>query len=112
MVTPTNAQGGPADETAVLPRVRVEDVARRSGRSGASDAEVTTELPKPSVPGAAEETAVLPAVPPGAADETAVLSRGAGGRTGLRGAGAAGVLPRRASGGRPRGRRRLRRPHA
>jgi len=73
VVTPTNAQGGPADETAVLPRVREEDAARRSGRSGVSDAEVTTELPKPSVPGAADETAVLPAVPPGAADETAVL---------------------------------------
>ncbi|MDX3456182.1 dTMP kinase [Streptomyces sp. ME02-8801-2C] len=47
------------------------------GRSGGSDAEVTTRLQKPPVPpGAADETAVLPPVPtapPGAADDTAVL---------------------------------------
>jgi dTMP kinase len=34
---------------------------------------VTTKLPQPPVPGAADETAVLPPVVPGAADETAVL---------------------------------------
>ncbi|MFC7988898.1 dTMP kinase [Streptomyces pilosus] len=76
VVAPTNASGGPVDETAVLPRVPDEDPGQHSGRSGAgvSEAEVTTELPKPQVPpGAADETAVLPAVPPGAADETAVL---------------------------------------
>lgn len=93
VVTPTNASGGPVDETAVLPRVRGDEAAgadpaagsgagtgtregtvRRPERSGPSEAEVTTELPKPPVPpGAVDETAVLPAVPPGAADETAVL---------------------------------------
>ncbi len=76
VVTPTNASGGPVDETAKLPRVPDEDAARRAGRSGdgVPDAEVTTELPRPQVPqDAAEETAVLPPVPPGAADETAVL---------------------------------------
>ncbi|OSP45277.1 hypothetical protein B7767_00540, partial [Streptomyces sp. 13-12-16] len=64
VVTPTNASGGPVDETAVLPRVPEEDAGQRSGgRSGVSDAEVTTELPKPPVPpGAADETAVLPPV--------------------------------------------------
>lgn len=42
--------------------------------SGESESEVTTELPKPPVPsGAADETAVLPAVQPRDADETAVL---------------------------------------
>lgn len=74
VVAPTNASGGPVDETAVLPRVPDEDAGQRSGRSGVSEAEVTTELPKPQIPpGATDETAVLPAVPPGAADETAVL---------------------------------------
>ena len=73
VVTPTNATGGPVDETAVLPRVRDEDAARDTDRSAPADAEVTTELPRPQVPGAADETAVLPPVPPGAADETAVL---------------------------------------
>ncbi|MEV7074874.1 dTMP kinase [Streptomyces sp. NPDC093990] len=85
VVTPTNASGGPADETAVLPRVSMEkddgdSSASRSGKgagasgASASDAEVTAELPLPPVPpGAADETAVLPPVPPGAADETAVL---------------------------------------
>ncbi|MEU6886702.1 dTMP kinase [Streptomyces viridosporus] len=75
VVTPTNASGGPVDETAVLPRVRDEDAVRdsggTSGRSRGSDAEVTAELPV--VPDPAEDTAVLPPVPPGAADETAVL---------------------------------------
>ncbi|MGW0074374.1 dTMP kinase [Streptomyces cellulosae] len=73
VVTPTNGAGGPVDETAVLPRVRGEDPARDTDRTAPADAEVTTELPRPQVPGAADETAVLPPVPPGAADETAVL---------------------------------------
>nr|WSZ15554.1 dTMP kinase [Streptomyces canus] len=79
VVTPTNASGGPVDETAVLPRVSMEkddEDASADGTSGgsASDADVTAELPQPPVPpGAADETAVLPPVPPGAADETAVL---------------------------------------
>ncbi|PNV33481.1 dTMP kinase [Streptomyces sp. DH-12] len=73
VVTPTNATGGPVDETAVLPRVRDEDGARDADRPVPADAEVTTELPRPQAPGAADETAVLPRVTPGAADETAVL---------------------------------------
>ncbi|MFI6441481.1 dTMP kinase [Streptomyces sp. NPDC050759] len=79
VVTPTNASGGPVDETAVLPRVPMEkddEDASADGTSGGStsDAEVTAELPQPPVPpGAADETAVLPPVPPGSADETAVL---------------------------------------
>ncbi|MFF7644391.1 dTMP kinase [Streptomyces canus] len=79
VVTPTNASGGPVDETAVLPRVPMEkddEDSSAGGTSGAaaSDSEVTAELPQPSVPpGAGDETAVLPPVPPGAADETAVL---------------------------------------
>ncbi|CAL9486074.1 dTMP kinase [Streptomyces sp. enrichment culture] len=62
VVTPTNATGGPVDETAVLPRVRDEDAARDTDRSAPADAEVTAELPRPQVPGAADETAVLPPV--------------------------------------------------
>ncbi|MFJ8182893.1 dTMP kinase [Streptomyces sp. NPDC096105] len=73
VVTPTNATGGPVDETAVLPRVRDEDGARDADRPAPADAEVTTELPRPQAPGAADETAVLPRVTLGAADETAVL---------------------------------------
>ncbi|MFI1565267.1 dTMP kinase [Streptomyces sp. NPDC020490] len=85
IVTPTNASGGPLEETAVLRPVPEEDRdgtaaagasrGRSTGGSDAeSDAEVTTKLPQPPVPpGAADETAVLPPVPPGAADETAVL---------------------------------------
>ncbi|MFE1839133.1 dTMP kinase [Streptomyces sviceus] len=79
VVTPTNASGGPVDETAVLPRVPMEkddEGSSAGGASGAaaSDSEVTAELPQPPVPpGAADETAVLPPVPSGAADETAVL---------------------------------------
>ncbi|MGW3511527.1 dTMP kinase [Streptomyces sp. NPDC000994] len=103
LVTPTNASGGPADETAVLPPVRDERGSGKpsgegsdqgSGRglsegsrgtsrgsaepgprtAGESESEVTAKLPKPVVPpGTADETAVLPPVPPGAADETAVL---------------------------------------
>ncbi len=77
-VTPTNASGGPVDETAVLPPVRAD------GPGG--DSETTAKLPKPSVSasgsgsGAAsaaaaaeDETTVLPQVPSEAADETAVL---------------------------------------
>ncbi|MGW7045063.1 dTMP kinase [Streptomyces avermitilis] len=64
VVTPSNATGGPVDETAVLPPVR----------PGAGDSETTATLPKPPEPqGAADETTVLPPVPSGAADETAVL---------------------------------------
>ncbi|MEU5321408.1 dTMP kinase [Streptomyces sp. NPDC021056] len=66
VVTPTNASGGPVEETAVLRPVRDEKA------EGAADNEVTAELPKPPA-GAADETAVLPPVVPGAADETAVL---------------------------------------
>ncbi|MDX3414746.1 dTMP kinase [Streptomyces sp. MD20-1-1] len=66
VVTPTNATGGPVDETAVLPRVRDEDAARDTDRSAPADAEVTTELPRPQAPGAADETAVLPPVREGA----------------------------------------------
>ncbi|MEU3337338.1 dTMP kinase [Streptomyces sp. NPDC006668] len=81
VVTPTNASGGPAEETAVLRPVREDGAggadAATEGRKrpvGESDAEVTTKLPQPPVvPGAADDTAVLPPVVPGAADETAVL---------------------------------------
>ncbi|MFF3741896.1 dTMP kinase [Streptomyces sp. NPDC002566] len=99
VVTPTNASGGPVDETAVLPRVRMDkdpepgaDAApagkpsgASSGRSGrspqsrrtaeaTSDAEVTTELPQPSrAAGASDETAKLPPVRDADAAETAVL---------------------------------------
>ncbi|WP_371669982.1 dTMP kinase [Streptomyces sp. NBC_00289] len=80
LVAPTNASGGPVDETAVLPPVRDEQADSPSsgtasgGASRVPDAEVTAELPQPPVaPGAADETAVLPPVPPRADDETAVL---------------------------------------
>ncbi|MFC8365524.1 dTMP kinase [Streptomyces griseorubiginosus] len=80
VVTPTNASGGPVDETAVLPRVSMKkDDEDADGDSGGdsgevSDSEVTAQLPQPPVPsGAADETAVLPPVPSGEADETAVL---------------------------------------
>ncbi|MFD7131880.1 dTMP kinase [Streptomyces sp. NPDC059894] len=78
VVTPTNASGGPVEDTAVLPRVRMDKdpVADRSAGSGPGpDSEVTAELPQPPAPAdAADETAVLPPVAPrGAADETAVL---------------------------------------
>jgi dTMP kinase len=65
VVTPTNATGGPVDETAVLPPVTPDG----------PDAETTTQLPRPTGPEAPadDETTVLPAVTPGAADETAVL---------------------------------------
>ncbi|MGP4047147.1 dTMP kinase [Streptomyces sp. 2A115] len=73
IVTPTNASGGPADETAVLPPVP-------PGEAG-PDAEETTVLPQPPAPqGAAEETTVLPRFGrdsgdsgDSGADETAVL---------------------------------------
>ncbi|MET9909560.1 dTMP kinase [Streptomyces sp. NPDC006476] len=83
VVTPTNASGGPAEETAVLRPVREDGAggadadAAAEGRKrpvGESDSEVTTKLPQPPAPtGAADDTAVLPPVVPGAADETAVL---------------------------------------
>lgn len=77
VVTPTNASGGPAEETAVLRPVREEQPggARTGDRTaGESESEVTAQLPQPPAPtGAADETAVLPPVVPGAADETAVL---------------------------------------
>lgn len=82
VVTPTNASGGPVDETAVLPRVSMEKDDGDSSGGGASgfDSEVTAQLPQPPVPsGAADETAVLPPVPPGSADETAVLPPVSGG---------------------------------
>ncbi|MEU6029624.1 dTMP kinase [Streptomyces tauricus] len=86
MVTPTNASGGPVDETAVLPPVRPQDARPTDGRAagpvGGSAGDETAVLPQ--VPqgsqalhapqGAADETAVLPPVrPEPAADETAVL---------------------------------------
>ncbi|MDR6976589.1 dTMP kinase [Streptomyces sp. 3330] len=89
VVTPTNASGGPVDETAVLPPIRMDKepeqparpsgnasrAGRSSGAAAGTDAEVTAELPQPSIPpGAADETAVLPPVRgDGSADETAVL---------------------------------------
>ncbi|MFJ9905818.1 dTMP kinase [Streptomyces sp. NPDC101152] len=79
VVTPTNASGGPLEETAVLRPVRdggADDAEGapegRERPSGGSDSEVTTKLPQPPA-GSADETAVLPPVVPGAADETAVL---------------------------------------
>ncbi|MEU2226864.1 dTMP kinase [Streptomyces sp. NPDC018347] len=55
------------DDTAVLRPVREDR------RDAYRDSEATTELPQPPMPaGAADDTAVLPAVP-GAADDTAVL---------------------------------------
>ncbi|MFE6364053.1 dTMP kinase [Streptomyces sp. NPDC057806] len=90
VVTPTNASGGPAEDTAVLPRVGVagsdsgsDSRAGASGGrdsgvrdSGVTDSEATAEVPQPGEPsGASEETSVLPrpAEPTGASDETAVL---------------------------------------
>ncbi|MFJ9739973.1 dTMP kinase [Streptomyces sp. NPDC101166] len=88
VVTPTNASGGPVDETAVLPRVRMDKEPEpgagpasagkpsgaSSGRSATSDAEVTTELPQPPRAAAAsDETAKLPPVRDDDAAETAVL---------------------------------------
>lgn len=77
----SDAPGGPADETAVLPPVRESSgessrgAFRGSGEAGDFDSEVTAKLPQPPVPPqAADETAVLPPVGSGgAADETAVL---------------------------------------
>ncbi|MFE7075706.1 dTMP kinase [Streptomyces sp. NPDC057620] len=69
MVTPTNASGGPVDETAVLPPVPPQD-ARTATGPGAGSAR------GPAAGSAGDETAVLPQVPQppqGAADETAVL---------------------------------------
>ncbi|AVH57358.1 MULTISPECIES: dTMP kinase [Streptomyces] len=101
VVTPSNAPGGPADETAVLPPVRADE-GRAGSRPGArSDGEETAKLPRPPAPeGATDETAVLPPVAPGAADETAVLPPVRDG-----GAGAAPAAPTAgASAGDPAGR--------
>ncbi|WP_329219781.1 dTMP kinase [Streptomyces sp. NBC_01485] len=92
-----NPPGGPADETAVLPRIRMDkepaqsqpqsrsesqsqsQSSRQSGKpagsAGGADGEVTAELPQPSVPpGAADDTAVLPPVrEERPEEETAVL---------------------------------------
>ncbi|GAA2448758.1 dTMP kinase [Streptomyces glaucus] len=75
VVTPKNASGGPLEETAVLRPVRERgDEETAAGSSGSPDSEVTAELPKPPVvPGAADETAVLPSATPEPADGTAVL---------------------------------------
>ncbi|MGV9253001.1 dTMP kinase, partial [Streptomyces sp. NPDC003697] len=93
VVTPTNASGGPAEETAVLRPVRDERTdGAPSWAAGESESEVTAKLPQPLVPpaagegtgtathtpagsaGATDETAVLPPVgSAGATDETAVL---------------------------------------
>ncbi|MER7576836.1 dTMP kinase [Streptomyces sp. NPDC126514] len=100
VVTPTNASGGPAEDTAVLPRVGAAGSGSGSdsragasgGRdsgvtgsgvtdswvrdSGVADSEATAEVPQPGEPsGASEETSVLPrpGEPSGASDETAVL---------------------------------------
>ncbi|MGQ4329941.1 dTMP kinase [Streptomyces hayashii] len=84
VVTPTNASGGPVDETAVLPPIRMDKepeqpsrpTAKSSGTSsakpssaGGTDAEVTAELPQPPRPapthapgGPSDETAILPPV--------------------------------------------------
>ncbi|WP_069768430.1 dTMP kinase [Streptomyces sp. LUP30] len=85
VVTPTNASGGPVDETAVLPPIRMDKEPEQPSRqsvqpsekssakpspAGGADAEVTAELPQPPRPapthtsgGPADETAVLPPVP-------------------------------------------------
>ncbi|MEU4872753.1 dTMP kinase [Streptomyces sp. NPDC021608] len=82
VVTPTNASGGPVDETAVLPPIRMDKEPEQPSRPSAksspqssgkpspaagTDAEVTAELPQPPRPapasaGPADETAVLPPV--------------------------------------------------
>jgi dTMP kinase len=95
VVTPTNASGGPAEDTAVLPRADAGAGAAAAGAPGAgsgvagsgvtdsreaeagvADSEDTAEVPRPGEPsGASEETSVLPrpGEPSGASDETAVL---------------------------------------
>ncbi|MFE9309468.1 dTMP kinase [Streptomyces sp. NPDC006706] len=95
LVTPTNASGGPADETAVLPPVRDERGSGRpsgegpdhsahwaqgAGRGSGEDSRGTSRGSAESWLRSAGEsesevTAKLPkpVVPPGAADETAVL---------------------------------------
>ncbi|WP_062651389.1 dTMP kinase [Streptomyces maremycinicus] len=93
VVTPTNASGGPVDETAVLPPIRMDKEPEQSSRpsgntsanasgsgkpagsGGGADTEVTAELPQPLIPpGAADETAVLPPVrAESREEETAVL---------------------------------------
>ncbi|SEQ73369.1 dTMP kinase [Streptomyces sp. yr375] len=85
----TNTPGGSVDETAVLPRIRMDKEPTQSqpqppssrtsgkpaGSAGGADGEVTAELPQPSVPpGAADDTAVLPPVrEESPEEETAVL---------------------------------------
>ncbi|MFE1327288.1 dTMP kinase [Streptomyces sp. NPDC058741] len=85
--SPGDAPDRSADETTVLRPVRDDERRQREDRgvdavgdasghdrgTGVSEAEVTARLPKPPVPGAGDETEVLPPVPSGAADETAVL---------------------------------------
>ncbi|MER6346176.1 dTMP kinase [Streptomyces sp. NPDC001595] len=74
--TPVVKPGGADDATTVLRPVRPDDTRSEDAQPGAAggDSEVTTELPQPPVvPGAVDETAVLPQVVPGAVDETAVL---------------------------------------
>ncbi|CAK7288277.1 dTMP kinase [Streptomyces sp. RM1] len=85
VATPVVSPGPGTEETVPTPVVSPDQdgPAGRGARDGhrdpGSDAEVTAELPQPpaagpgAVPGAADETAVLPQV--GAADETAVLPR-------------------------------------
>ncbi|OPG03079.1 dTMP kinase [Streptomyces sp. GKU 895] len=89
VVTPTNASGGPVEETAVLRKAsdsasgeadageggsaEARGAAGRGAEGRVPDSEVTAELPKPPPASAVDETAVLPPVVPGAADETAVL---------------------------------------
>ncbi|MCL7428201.1 dTMP kinase [Streptomyces sp. YS415] len=99
VVAPTNASGGPAEDTAVLPRVGAagsesgsdSGAGASGGRdsgvtgSGVADSEATAEVPRPAEPsGASDETAVLrpvrdaddaAAAPARAADETAVLPK-------------------------------------
>jgi dTMP kinase len=101
LVTPTNAAGGPVEDTAVLRPVREESDGPADGAAGhrddasshrddatgrraaeeppaPSEAEATAELPMPPVPpgaagpaGSADETAVLPQVDPRVAEESA-----------------------------------------
>ncbi|GHE83693.1 hypothetical protein GCM10014715_44410 [Streptomyces spiralis] len=84
---PGGPTGGPTDETAVLPPVRDDERGEASGEGAAEgsdapqgpgsapDSEVTAELPQPTVPPAGPGSAGTPGAPevPGAADETAVL---------------------------------------
>ncbi|MGW2046664.1 dTMP kinase [Streptomyces sp. NPDC001858] len=82
VVTPQTAPVAPVasvDETAVLPRIRMDKEPRirmdKDPEQPSADAEVTAELPQPPLPaGAADETAVLPPVrAQSPEEETAVL---------------------------------------